>query len=65
LDTSKSGLPHKGFANARLAFEGAQQALVLATHEDYVTAGARAWVFRGEGCRLASNDGAQSSRVGI
>jgi hypothetical protein len=29
--TSDSALPHKAFSNTRLAFEGAQQALVLAT----------------------------------
>ena len=28
--TSESTLPHKAYSNARLAFEGAQQALVLA-----------------------------------
>jgi hypothetical protein len=43
--TSNSALPHKAYSNARLAFEGAQQSLVLATHEDYETAGALAWVY--------------------
>jgi hypothetical protein len=43
--TAESALPHKAYANVRLAFEGAQQVLVLATHEDYEVAGARAWVY--------------------
>ncbi len=40
-----SPMPHKAYSNARLAFEGAQNALVLATHERYDWAGALAWVF--------------------
>ncbi|MBI4165708.1 MAG: hypothetical protein HY508_08255 [Acidobacteria bacterium] len=44
-DTAGSALPHKGYANARLAFEGAQNLLVLATHEEYEAAGALAWVY--------------------
>jgi hypothetical protein len=43
--TAESDQPHKAYSNARLAFEGAQQVLVLATHEDYETAGASAWVY--------------------
>ena len=42
---ANSALPHKAYSNARLAFEGAQHALVLSTHEDYVGAGALAWVY--------------------
>jgi len=45
LNTAVSGLPHKAYANARLAFEGAQNLLALSTHEDYPAAGARAWVY--------------------
>lgn len=37
--------PHKAYPNARLAFELAQNMVVLATHEDYRSAGARAWVY--------------------
>lgn len=40
-----SPLPHKAYPLARLAFDGAQNALVLATHEDYAIAGARAWAY--------------------
>lgn len=40
-----SSLPHRAYPNARVAFEGAQSALVLATHEDYERVGARAWVY--------------------
>jgi hypothetical protein len=43
--TTQSKLPHKAYSNARLAFEGSQQALVLATHENYPGAGARASVY--------------------
>jgi hypothetical protein len=43
--TSQSALPHKAYSNARLAFEGAQNLVVLATHEDYERSGARAWVY--------------------
>jgi hypothetical protein len=43
--TAETGLPHKAFSNARLAFEAAQNLLVLATHEDYQHAGTRAWVY--------------------
>jgi hypothetical protein len=45
LNTAASSLPHKAFANARLVFEGAQQLVVLATHESYEISGARAWVY--------------------
>jgi hypothetical protein len=45
LDTSDSTLPHKAYSNVRLVFDGAQQTLVLATHEDYETAGALSWVY--------------------
>ncbi len=45
LETAGSRLPHKAFANARLAFETAQNILVLATHEDYALAGCIAWVY--------------------
>lgn len=44
-DTACSPLPHKAYSNAQLAFEGAQNLLVLATHEEYEAAGARAWVY--------------------
>ena len=44
-ETSGSALPHKGYSNARLAFETAQNLLVLATHENYELAGAIAWVY--------------------
>ncbi len=37
--------PHKAYPNARLAFELAQNIVVLATHEDYGAVGARAWVY--------------------
>lgn len=37
-------LPHRGLPLVRTAFESAQQALVLATHENYAEVGARAWV---------------------
>jgi hypothetical protein len=40
-----SNVPHKAYPNARAAFEAAQNALVLVTHEDYARAGARAWVY--------------------
>jgi hypothetical protein len=43
--TARSALPHKAYANARLAFETAQNLLVLATHEEYEIAGAIAWVY--------------------
>lgn len=43
--TVGSGLPHKAYSNARLAFETAQNILVLATHENYEVAGAVAWVY--------------------
>jgi len=43
--TVQSPLPHKAYANARLAFDGAQQLLVLSTHEEYEHAGALAWVY--------------------
>jgi hypothetical protein len=42
---TNSDLPHKAYSNARLAFETAQNILVLATHEDYQAAGAVAWVY--------------------
>lgn len=42
---SQSRMPHKAYANGRLAFEGAQNLLVLATHENYAEAGTRAWVY--------------------
>lgn len=45
LHTAASSLPHKAFANARLVFEGAQQLVVLATHESYEISGAMAWVY--------------------
>src|SRR5688572_22974332 len=41
----RSDLPHKAYANARLAFETAQNILVLSTHEDYDNAGPLAWVY--------------------
>ena len=43
--TLTTDLPHKAYANARLVFEAAQSALVLATHEDFVRAGALAWTY--------------------
>jgi hypothetical protein len=43
--TLTTELPHKAYANARLVFEAAQSALVLATHEDFVRAGALAWTY--------------------
>lgn len=42
---ANSDFPHRAFANARNAFEAAQQAMVLAAQEDYALAGARAWVY--------------------
>lgn len=51
-------LPHRAFPLARTAYEAAQQALVLATHEDYAEIGTRAWVFFER--RLASKGGAES-----
>jgi hypothetical protein len=45
LHTAASALPHKAYSNARLAFEGAQILVVLATHETYEIAGSRAWVY--------------------
>ena len=45
LHMADSALPHKAYSNARLAFDGAQQVLVFATHEDYEAAGAQAWVY--------------------
>lgn len=44
-ETAESAAPHKAFANARLAFEAAQQMLVLATHDNYEGAGTDAWVY--------------------
>src|SRR4051812_7189331 len=44
-EASESRLPHKAYANSRLAFEAAQNVLVLATHEDYQEAGIKAWVY--------------------
>ncbi len=44
-ETAESALPHKAFANARLAFEAGQQMLVLATHDNYEGAGTDAWVY--------------------
>ena len=43
--TLLTDMPHKAYANARLLFEAAQSALVLATHEDFVRAGALAWTY--------------------
>jgi hypothetical protein len=43
--TLTTNLPHKAYANARLVFEAAQSALVLATHEDFSRAGALAWTY--------------------
>jgi hypothetical protein len=40
-----SDLPHRGFPNARAAFEAAQLALLLVTDPEYDRAGARAWVY--------------------
>jgi len=40
-----SQLPHRAYPCGRQAFEAAQQAIVLATHEHYVEPGARAWVY--------------------
>ena len=40
-----SEFPHRGFPNARSAFEAAQLALLLVTDPDYDRAGARAWVY--------------------
>jgi hypothetical protein len=44
-ETSSSSLPHKAYPNARLAFETAQNLVVLAAHEKYQFAGAVAWVY--------------------
>jgi hypothetical protein len=44
-EASRTELPHKAYPNARLAFETAQNLLVLATHEHYELAGAVAWVY--------------------
>jgi len=44
-EASQTDLPHKAYPNARLAFETAQNLLVLATHETYELAGAIAWVY--------------------
>lgn len=40
-----SDLPHRGFPNARAAFEAAQLASLLVTDPDYDRAGARAWIY--------------------
>ncbi len=45
LHTAASALPHKAYSNARLAFEGAQNLVVLATHETYEIAGSQAWLY--------------------
>jgi hypothetical protein len=45
LHTAASALPHKAYSNARLAFEGAQILVVLATHERYELTGSQAWVY--------------------
>lgn len=45
LHAVNSSLPHKAYSNARLAFDGAQQVLVLATHENYESSGTLAWVY--------------------
>lgn len=37
--------PHRALALLRTAFEGAQRVLVLATEDDYVVAGVRAWTY--------------------
>jgi hypothetical protein len=37
--------PHKAYPTARTAFEAAQQAMVLVTHENYALAGARALIY--------------------
>ncbi|MBW4481428.1 MAG: hypothetical protein KME14_02680 [Tildeniella torsiva UHER 1998/13D] len=42
---SETRLPHRGYPIARTAFEAAQQAMVLATQENYALAGARAWIY--------------------
>lgn len=52
-------LPHRALPLARTAYEAAQQALVLATHEDYAEIGTKAWVFFER--RVASKGGAEST----
>ena len=44
MELAETDLPHRGFPNARAAFESAQQVLLLSTDENYELAGARAWV---------------------
>ena len=49
--------PHRAYAMVRVAFEAAQRLLVLATAEDYVRIGTRAWLYyvgRDEALRIRS-----------
>jgi hypothetical protein len=52
IDAAEEGLalvtgkrPHRGYAMARAAFEAAQRLLILATSDDYVALGTRAWLY--------------------
>jgi hypothetical protein len=40
-----SKLPHRGYPNARAAYEASQRAILLATSPDYDLDGAKAWVY--------------------
>jgi hypothetical protein len=40
-----SELPHRGYANARAAYEAGQRAVLLVTAPDYDLEGAKAWVY--------------------
>jgi hypothetical protein len=42
---SASEVPHRGFPNARAAYEAAQRAVLLAAAPDYDFEGAKAWVY--------------------
>ncbi len=42
---AETEFPHRAYPIARTAFEAAQQAMVLATQENYVLAGTRAWIY--------------------
>ena len=45
LTLAKARQPQCAMSNARVAFEAAQQAVVLAAHPDYALVGTRAWVY--------------------
>lgn len=61
LDLLRTSRPYRAYSMARIAFEAAQRLLILATADDYVGLGTRAWLYyQAKDAALRGDDDASS-----